>query len=109
MLTTVCTCTRTDIAHTTTKLRPPAGSCASGGGSTYYLNPALEPTPEDKSNKLWFTNATVPANGSIAGNGANDGLIRLTAQGADKPAVKSMMLVETSTGGEFAVLCCAVV
>lgn len=76
-----------------------AGSCASNGGSTFYFDPEAEPL-DSKSNKLWFTNSTAEANGSLAGNGANDGYIRTLAQGK-KEAVKSMVLVDMKTQSEW--------
>jgi hypothetical protein len=74
-----------------------AGSCAAGGGSPYYFDPAATPV-DDNENLLWFHNYTVPANGSVRGNGANDGLVStVPADGG----IRSVMLVNTETGGEL--------
>lgn len=73
-----------------------AGTCASGGGRPYYLDPAATPIDND-DNLLWFHNYTVPPNGSVWGNGANDGRVSTLAEGG----IRSVMLVNTNTGGEF--------
>lgn len=76
------------------------GSCASNGGSTFYFDPEAAPL-DNKSNKLWFTNGTAAANGSLVGNGANDGFIRTLAQQGKRDAVKSMVLVDMKTQSEW--------
>jgi hypothetical protein len=74
-----------------------AGTCASGGGSPYYFDAAAAPL-DDAENLLWFHNYTVPANGSVRGIGANDGIVStLPAQ----QGIRSVMLVNTKTGGKF--------
>lgn len=78
---------------------PTAGTCASGGGSPYYFNAAATPL-DDAENLLWFTNATVPANGSVRGNGANDGIVSTLPA---KQGIRSVMLVNTKTRGECGV------
>eukprot|EP00882_Tetradesmus_deserticola_P000389 GHRQ01000427.1.p1 GENE.GHRQ01000427.1~~GHRQ01000427.1.p1 ORF type:complete len:324 (+),score=93.15 GHRQ01000427.1:307-1278(+) len=75
------------------------GTCASGGGSPYYFDPAATPI-DNAENLLWFHNYTVPANGSVWGNGANDGRVSTLPQGG----IRSIMLVKTSTGES--VSCC---
>ncbi|WIA40752.1 hypothetical protein OEZ86_004434 [Tetradesmus obliquus] len=69
------------------------GTCASGGGSPYYFNPAATPL-DNAENLLWFHNATVPANGSVRGNGANDGIVSTLPA---KQGIRSVMLVNTKT------------
>jgi hypothetical protein len=72
-----------------------AGTCASGGGSPFYFDATAEPI-DDAENLLWFHNYTVPANGSVRGNGANDGAVStLPAQ----QGIQSIMLINTKTRG----------
>lgn len=73
------------------------GSCASGGGKPFYFNPSAQPL-DDPENLLWFHNYTVK-DGSIAGNGANDGTILTAAKGSQAP-VKAVMIVDATSGGE---------
>jgi hypothetical protein len=75
-----------------------AGSCASGGEKPFFFNPDRVPA-DHAENLLWFHNYTTKADGKVAGNGANDGLIRTVTQG-NKEAVKSMVLVDLKTNGE---------
>jgi hypothetical protein len=82
----------------TTFVYPPAGSCAENGGKVFFFNPDKTPV-DDKSNKMWFHNYTTEEEGVVAGNGANDGLIRTVTQG-NREAVKSVVLVEMKTQSE---------
>lgn len=79
----------------------PAGSCAENGGKVFFFNPDKTPV-DDKSNRMWFHNYTTEEEGVVAGNGANDGLIRTVTKG-NKEAVKSVVLVETKTQSESTV------
>lgn len=64
----------------------------------FFFNPDKTPV-DDKSNKMWFHNYTTEEEGVVAGNGANDGLIRTVTKG-NKDAVKSVVLVEMKTQSE---------
>jgi hypothetical protein len=64
----------------------------------FFFNPDREPV-DHAENLLWFHNYTTKADGKVAGNGANDGLIRTVTQGKEE-AVKSMVLVDMKTNGE---------
>ena len=65
-----------------------SGSCASGGGKAYYFNDSMVPIDDDH-NMLWWHNFTVPANGSIRGNGANDGDVLTSGAKAVKSVIIS--------------------
>lgn len=71
-----------------------AGSCANGGGAPYYFNPAADPVDDDE-NLLWFHDYEVPPNGTVRGNGANDGYVSTKSSGG----IHSVMLVNTETLG----------
>eukprot|EP00775_Hariotina_reticulata_P009661 gene9661-9820_t len=75
---------------------PTAGTCSSGGGTPFYFDPSKTPV-DDAENLLWFHNYTVPKNGSVHGNGANDGAV-LTAPAGK--GIQSVMLVNTNTRGK---------
>lgn len=78
-------------------------TCASGGGDIFFFNNSATPLENDE-NMLWYHNFTVPStNGSIRGNGANDGDIRTSGP----KAIKSIII--STFKGDVPLVCCDLV